>query len=63
MVHAILKIKSTINGSINIKKNYSPVGKSLVGEGARKEDVYEQYLGVSGELNIPIDVVSEEIKH
>ena len=33
------KIKSTINGSKNIKKNYPPADKYLVGEGAGKEDV------------------------
>ena len=56
------KIKSAINGSKNIKKNYSHVDKSLVGEGAGEEDVYERYLETLGGLNIPCDEVSEKIK-
>ena len=62
-VHSTWKIRGTSNGSKNIKKNYSPVDKSLVGEGAAEEDVYEQYLGTLGGLNILNDEVSEEIKH
>ena len=58
-VHATQKIKSTINGSKNMKKNYSPVDKCLVGEGAVEEDVYKQYLGALGGINIPNDEVSE----
>ena len=50
-VYGTWKIKSAINGSENIKKNYSPVDKSLVGEGAGEEDVYEQYLEALGGLN------------
>ena len=41
LVNATLRIKITINGSKNIKKNYSFVDKSLVGEGAGEENVYE----------------------
>ena len=37
--------------------------KSLVGEGAGEEDVYEHYQESLGGLNIPSDEVSEEIKH
>ena len=36
--------------------------KSLVGEGAGEEDVYEQYLGALGGLNILCHEVSEKIK-
>ena len=35
----------------------------MVGEGAGEKDVYEQYLGTLGGLNISNDEVSEEIKH
>ena len=52
LVHVSWKIKSTINGSKNIKKNYSPEDKSLVGEGAGEEDVYKQHLGTLGGLTI-----------
>ena len=41
---------------------YSHVDKSLVGEGAGEEDVYEQYLGALGGLNILCHEVSEKIK-
>lgn len=63
LVHATLRIKITINGSKNIKKNYSFVHKSLVGEGAGEETVYEQYLGDLGELSIPNDEVSGEVNY
>ena len=39
------------------------MGKSLVSEGAAEQDVYEQYPGALGGLNIPCDEVSEKIKH
>ena len=57
------KIKTTVNGSKNVKKNYSPVDKSLASEGTGEENVYEQYTEDLGGLNIPNDEVSEEIKH
>ena len=58
-VHATWKIKGTINGGKNIKKNYSPVDKSLIAERAGEQDVYEQYLRTLAGLNIPYDEVSE----
>ena len=36
--------------------------KSLVGEGAGEEDVYQQYLGTLGGQNILYDEVSEKKK-
>ena len=60
-VHATWKIKSTINGSKNIKKNYSPEDKSLVGEGAGEEDVYKQYLGTLGGLTIWWSILKSKI--
>ena len=62
LVHVSWKIKSTINGSKNIKKNYSLVDKSLVGEVAGEQDVYQQYLGTLGGQNILYDQVSEKKK-
>ena len=62
LVHVSWKNKITINGTKNIKKNYSPVDKSLVGEGAGEEDVYQQYLGTLGGQNILYDEVSEKKK-
>lgn len=43
-------------------KKYSSVDKFLVVEYAGGENLYEQYLGVLGGLNIPNDEVSEKVK-
>ena len=63
MVNATRKIKNTINGSKNIKINCSTVDKSLIRKGAREQDLYQQYLGALGGLNIINEQLSDEIKH
>lgn len=39
-IHVTWKIKTAINGSKDIMKNYSPVDKSLVVEYAGEENLY-----------------------